>query len=192
MKILKISEQTYSFTFEKNISADEFIITNSQQAVNSPIAKKLFGFPWTEALKVTPTSVELTKKDWVDWDILLDPLQGLLEEHFSQNETLEKSPVLKTPTLASDEASAIKAFIEENINPSLAMHGGWIELKSFDSQTAYLHMGGGCQGCASSQATMVDGVETALKQQFPFVQRVVDVTDHSLGEIPICKSNFIP
>jgi Fe-S cluster biogenesis protein NfuA len=184
MKILKVSEQTYSFTFEKPISTDEFFISNSQQSVNSPIAKKLFGFPWTEAIKVSPMSLELTKKDWVDWDILLEPLQGLLEEHFASTTVLEKSPVLKTSTLDTDEASAIKNFIEQNINPSLAAHGGWIELKSFDSQTAYLHMGGGCQGCASSQATMVDGVETALKSQFPFVQRVVDVTDHSLGENP--------
>ncbi|MBY0384998.1 NifU family protein, partial [bacterium] len=68
--------------------------------------------------------------------------------------------------------------------PSLAMHGGWIELKSFENSTAYLHMGGGCQGCASSQATMVEGVETALKENFQFVQRVIDVTDHSQGENP--------
>lgn len=184
MKVLKVSEQTYSFTFEQPISADEFVISSSQQSINSPIAKKLFGFPWTESLKVSTDAIEVTKKDWVDWDILLEPLQGLLEEHFTAATALEKSPVLKTPTLASDEATSIKEFIEQNINPSLAMHGGWIELKSFESQTAYLYMGGGCQGCASSQATMVDGVETALKEQFPFVQRVVDVTDHTLGENP--------
>lgn len=184
MKTQKITDQTYQFTFEKPISENEFVISNSQQAVNSPIAKKLFGFPWTESLKISQNFIELTKKDWVDWDILLEPLQGLLDEHFTANTQLEKSPVMTVENVASDEAEKIKNFITESINPSLAMHGGWIELKSFENNTAYLHMGGGCQGCASSQATMVEGVETALKSNFTFVQRVIDVTDHALGENP--------
>jgi Fe/S biogenesis protein NfuA len=45
-------------------------------------------------------------------------------------------------------------------------------------------MGGGCQGCASSQMTMVEGVEAALKERFSFVERVMDVTDHASGENP--------
>src|SRR5690606_3805143 len=130
-----------------------------QKAVNSPLAKKLFGFPWTESLRIQPHSLELTKKDWVDWDILLEPLQGLLEEHVSQMTILEQnpSPQYEKQSSESEEAIAIKQFIAESINPSLAMHGGWVELKSFENQTAYLGMGGGCQGCASSQATMIDG-----------------------------------
>lgn len=196
MKSQKVSEQTYRFEFEKPISHHEFLIETAQKSASSPLAKKLFGFPWTEAVRILPQSVELTKKDWVDWDILLEPLQGLLEEHVSQVTTLEEDLSLRSGKQSngvsgtkdlkpeSDESLAIKQFITESINPSLAMHGGWVELKSFENQTAYLGMGGGCQGCASSQATMIDGIENALKGNFSFVQRVIDVTDHASGDNP--------
>ncbi len=191
MKTQKISEQTYRFEFEKPISTSEFTIDTAQKSVNSPLAKKLFGFPWTETIRIQPLSLELTKKDWVDWDILLEPLQGLLEEHIDQMTILEQDPTPPVLQQKNDlnstesvEMVALKQFITESINPSLAMHGGWVELKAFENQTAYLGMGGGCQGCASSQATMIDGIENALKGNFNFVQRVVDVTDHASGDNP--------
>jgi Fe-S cluster biogenesis protein NfuA len=198
MKTQKINEQTYLFEFQTPISEDEFVVASAQQSLSSPLAKKLFGFPWIESLKINQNSIELTKKDWVDWDVLLEPLQGLLDEHFSKTSVLEKSPTLPRASSStgsdgvaksgeredSTEVISLRNFIQEAINPSLAMHGGFIELKSFENQTAYLSMGGGCQGCASSQATMFDGVETALKQNFSYVQRVIDVTDHAAGDNP--------
>ena len=69
------------------------------------------------------------------------------------------------------------------MNPSLAMHGGFVELKSYENNVAYIAMGGGCS-CASSQATMFDSIETALKEHFSFVHRIVDVTDHAMGANP--------
>ena len=184
MKTLKVNEQTYRFEFPQPIAEAEFSILSAQQAAFSPLAKKLFGFPWTESIAVFPQAIELTKKDWVDWDVLLEPLEGLLTEHVSMSSALEKAPEVKKQDTSSDEAQTIQSFIESAINPSLAMHGGFIQLHTFENQTAFLRMGGGCQGCASSQATMFDGVETALKEQFPFVQKVVDVTDHASGENP--------
>jgi NFU1 iron-sulfur cluster scaffold homolog, mitochondrial len=180
----KITDQTYKFAAGKTIAECEMTLTSPQEALNSPLGKKLFGFPWTEALKINLDSVELTKKDWVDWDVLLEPLQGLLEEHFSQVTALEKSPRPLSENRDTAEAEQIKEFIENAINPSLAAHGGFIELKSFENKTAYLTMGGGCQGCASSQATMVEGVELALKERFSFVERIMDVTDHASGDNP--------
>jgi len=184
MQSKKISESTFQFLAGRSISEAEIILSTPQEAVNSPLGKKLFGFPWTEKLKINLDSVEVTKKDWVDWDILLEPLDGLLEEHFATNLQLEKAIKPQTSDTVSSEASQIKEFIENSVNPSLAMHGGFIELKSFENNVVYLTMGGGCQGCASSQMTMVEGVETALKERFKFVERVMDVTDHSSGQNP--------
>ncbi len=184
MQTEKLHDQTYKFIPGKVIAETEITFNSPQEALNSPLGKKLFGFPWTESLKINTDSVELTKKDWVDWDILLEPLQSLLEEHFAKNTSLEKAAKPAGDNTTSSEAAQIKEFIENSVNPSLAMHGGFIELKSFESNVAYLTMGGGCQGCASSQMTMVEGVEAALKERFPFVERVMDVTDHASGDNP--------
>jgi NFU1 iron-sulfur cluster scaffold homolog, mitochondrial len=45
-------------------------------------------------------------------------------------------------------------------------------------------MGGGCQGCASSRATMKFGIERAIKEAIPSVRNVVDATDHDAGTNP--------
>jgi len=180
----KLDEQTYRFHLGKQISESTMDLKSPQEALNSPVGKKLFGFPWTESLHIGTDFLDVQKKEWVDWDILLEPLQGLLEEHFSQTSLLEKAALPSKTDVSSDEAAQIKEYIESSINPSLAMHGGFVSLQSFENKTAYLSMGGGCQGCASSQATMVEGIETALKERFNFVDRVVDMTDHAAGLTP--------
>jgi len=48
----------------------------------------------------------------------------------------------------------------------------------------FLVMGGGCQGCASAQATLKHGVEKAIRQAVPAVTEIVDVTDHAAGTNP--------
>ncbi len=179
-----INKVTCRFNFDRQISKGEFAIESPQQAGFSPVAKKLFGFPWVEKIHVGPNFVELNKKEWVEWDVIVEPLMGLLEEHFSSTSTLEEPLPEKAAATASSEADSIRTYIENQINPALASHGGFVELKSFENNVAYLSMGGGCQGCASSQATMVDGIENALKNEFKFVERVVDVTDHAMGDKP--------
>jgi len=77
-------------------------------------------------------------------------------------------------------------FIENDVNPSLASHGGWIELKSIDESTGIIEikMGGGCHGCAASAMTVQHGIKTALMEQFKEITEVVDVTEHSTGQNP--------
>jgi Fe-S cluster biogenesis protein NfuA len=77
-------------------------------------------------------------------------------------------------------------FIKDDINSSLASHGGWIEVKSIDKNTGVVEvtMGGGCHGCAASAATMQHGIKTALMEKFPEITEVVDVTEHATGENP--------
>ena len=80
----------------------------------------------------------------------------------------------------------IEEFIENEINPSLAMHGGFLELTDYDKETDIVHvkMGGGCHGCSSSRITLRNGVEQYLRDEFPNLGEIEDVTDHSLGENP--------
>ena len=41
----------------------------------------------------------------------------------------------------------------------------------------YLQMGGGCQGCAASAATLRQGIERMVREQVPEIQEIIDVTD---------------
>lgn len=78
----------------------------------------------------------------------------------------------------------INKVIEEMINPAVASHGGKVHLVDFLNDVVYVRMSGGCQGCSSSTATLKNGIERLIREEFPQVQGVVDVTDHELGTNP--------
>lgn len=87
--------------------------------------------------------------------------------------------------LTGDVAERVTQLLEQSINPSLAMHGGFATLVGVDDDNnVYVTMGGGCQGCAMSLATLTEGIQVAIKEAIPEVDRVIDATDHSQGENP--------
>ena len=78
----------------------------------------------------------------------------------------------------------IQKLLDAEINPMVGQHGGSIELVDYANKVVYIRMSGGCQGCASSSATLRNGVEQVIFKNFPRVKQVVDVTDHTSGTNP--------
>ena len=76
------------------------------------------------------------------------------------------------------------AVLEQEINPAIAQHGGRAELVAIEDATAYLRLGGGCQGCGMATVTLTQGIAISITQAVPEIDRVVDVTDHSSGTNP--------
>jgi Fe/S biogenesis protein NfuA len=78
------------------------------------------------------------------------------------------------------------AVLESSVNPAIASHGGRADLIAMDEEkkVAYLKLSGGCQGCAMSQLTLSQGIETQLIEAIPELTGVVDVTNHASGENP--------
>jgi Fe/S biogenesis protein NfuA len=93
------------------------------------------------------------------------------------------APVL-SGSLEGPLAARIIEVIETKVNPSIASHGGYATLLSVDNDTVFITMGGGCQGCASSKATLKQGIEVAIKQAAPEILHVIDMTDHTSGSNP--------
>ncbi|HEY2997136.1 MAG TPA: NifU family protein [Acidimicrobiales bacterium] len=78
----------------------------------------------------------------------------------------------------------VRQLLDGQINPALAMHGGFAALDRVEGETVYVTMGGGCQGCAVSAMTLREGIARSIKEAIPEVVDVVDTTDHALGENP--------
>ena len=83
-------------------------------------------------------------------------------------------------------ARRVVAVLEQSVNPAIASHGGRADLVALNEEdgTAYLRLSGGCQGCAMSQMTLRQGIETALLEEVPELTKILDVTDHGSGENP--------
>jgi len=86
--------------------------------------------------------------------------------------------------LTGDIADKVRQLLMEAVNPSLASHGGYADLVGVEGTTVFLSMGGGCQGCAMSAATLREGIQVAIKEAIPEVTDIVDVTDHDAGDSP--------
>ena len=78
----------------------------------------------------------------------------------------------------------VQQLLDQSINPSLAAHGGFATLIGVEDTKVFLTMGGGCQGCAMSAATLREGIQRALLETIPEITEVVDATDHEAGEHP--------
>jgi Fe/S biogenesis protein NfuA len=81
-------------------------------------------------------------------------------------------------------AEQVEQLLREQINPALASHGGFAELKGVEGDKVYVTMGGGCQGCAVSAMTLRDGIARSITEAIPEVTEVIDTTDHDAGENP--------
>jgi Fe/S biogenesis protein NfuA len=86
--------------------------------------------------------------------------------------------------LTGTVAEKVQQLLTEQINPALAAHGGYAELKGVEGSVVYVTMGGGCQGCAVSAMTLRDGITRSIQEAIPEVTEVVDTTDHAAGENP--------
>lgn len=98
-----------------------------------------------------------------------------------------RAPRSKVPMLGEHASieERINHILFSEVNPSLSAHGGNVSLVEMvqDTEqglTAILRFGGGCQGCSAVDMTLKQGVETTLKERIPELQRVTDVTDHTV------------
>ncbi len=97
-------------------------------------------------------------------------------------------PPRETLTTGSYEEGSVEErlqrLLDDEINPMLASHGGFATLDHVEGTTAYLGMGGGCQGCGLAKMTLTEGIKSAIEEAIPEIDKVVDITDHAAGENP--------
>jgi Fe/S biogenesis protein NfuA len=134
------------------------------------------------AIVVPECDFEKVRGATIDW--LDDPFGGGGLRVDNPN---TPSPAIDAPPpadLSGDVAQRVIQVLDQQVNPSIAAHGGRAELVAVEQGTAYLRLGGGCQGCAMATVTLSQGIETAIIQAVPEITSVVDVTDHQSGTNP--------
>jgi len=86
--------------------------------------------------------------------------------------------------LSGEVAQQVLQVLEQQVNPAIAAHGGRADLVAVEGGSAYLRLGGGCQGCGMATVTLGQGIEVAIRENVPEIHHVVDVTDHASGTNP--------
>jgi len=114
-------------------------------------------------------------------DVIIDYVEELQQSGFRIG---NPNPVWTDP-----QAMAIQELLDTQINPGVATHGGQVELVDVHDNVVYIRFGGGCQGCGMVSVTLNQGVEQAIREAFPEIREIVEITDHAAGTNPYYQSS---
>ena len=150
----------------------------SEDAHNSPFAKRLFDVDGVEGVFFGSDFITITKNSSTDWQVMKPLVLGSIMDHYNSNEETiitnkkEENMSLRTSEDDTETVKQIKELLDTRVRPAVAMDGGDIIYDSFKDGIVYLHMQGACSGCPSSTATLKMGIENMLKHYVPEVQEV--------------------
>jgi len=114
----------------------------------------------------------------------IDDLKGATIDYVADDDESGFKVENPNPLWRDARAADIQRVLDERVNPGVASHGGYVALLDVREDTAYIKMGGGCQGCGMANVTLKQGVETAIKEVVPSIVHVLDQTDHASGQNP--------
>ena len=153
------------FTVNAKILSKSLEIKDRSQAKQSPLAEKILGFPWAKSIFLGENFITVTKEDWLEWDMIQNPLADIIQEHLNEGgKVLVELPPSKPQKEATkkegedaginETAKKIKEILEKDIQPAVAMDGGYIEFVDYQDGLVYLKMQGACSGCPSAAFTL--------------------------------------
>jgi len=126
--------------------------------------------------KVKP-QIDRAKIDYVPGGILPGKFQIEFPEVTEQGAVVGAD--FSNPTVKK-----IQELLDNEINPSIASHGGTARIYDYKDNVLYLQFGGGCHGCGMVDATLKQGIEVRMKEVIPELIAVKDQTDHTTGANP--------
>lgn len=176
--------------------ANKWLVTNDKsyeilahQRVGgpSPLAEKLFSFPFINGVFIAGNFVTITKSDVIEWTDVVMELRDFISEYLNSEEMIvireeflnveenvegEQVDTEKVTKDFTDFEKRISEILDEYIKPAVESDGGAIELDSFDDGVVKVVLKGSCSGCPSSTATLKGGIESLLKNMLPEVKEV--------------------
>ncbi|PVW17248.1 NifU family protein [Marixanthomonas spongiae] len=167
------------FVANKPLVDGTFEFKNIDEAVNAPLAKALFAFPFVKEVFISANYVSILKYNMAEWQEISMELREFIRKYIE-----EGKPVLNDAILQKEEGSQdgnsennisekdlkaidreIISILDEYVKPAVASDGGNIAFQSFneDTKTVRVVLQGACSGCPSSTVTLKNGIETMLK-----------------------------
>jgi Fe-S cluster biogenesis protein NfuA len=159
---------------------------NRAEAISSPLALELFGFPFVESVFISGNFVSVTKKqNDIEWSDIVLEMREFIRDFIADggkviNEDapikLNKESVKHKEELKrefSDIEKKIADLLDEYVRPAVEQDGGFISLKKFEKGVVTVSLQGACSGCPSSSMTLKSGIEGLLTKMMP--DEVVEV-----------------
>ena len=161
-----------------------FTCRDREMAEGSPLLEALFAIGGIAQVMVSGSTLTIAKNTTQTWPSMGKQIGTAIREQIRSCKQLIDPNVQKKLPSEEKIRHQIEELFEQEINPAIASHGGRVELVDVEGTKVYLRLGGGCQGCASANVTLKNGIEKAIRAMIPEVTDVIDATDHASGANP--------
>ena len=163
------------------------ILADQRVGGPSPLAEKLFNFPFINGVFIMGNFVTITKSDSIEWQDVIMELRDFIAEalnsegmevirkeflNTSEEESTEEVSNATPKKELTDFDKKIIEILDEYIKPVVESDGGAIEFDSYADGVVKVILKGACSGCPSSTATLKGGIESLLKNMLPEVKAV--------------------
>jgi len=152
-----------------------------EKAAVSPLAKKIFEFPFVNGVFITSNFITVTKDESCEWYEVISEIKELIKTQLATGEPLLTGELIaeeaEVPVnISGDIEQKIIALLDQYIRPAVEGDGGAIHFKSFANGTVTVMLKGSCHGCPSTNTTLKQGVENLLRRMLPEVEKVITET----------------
>jgi NFU1 iron-sulfur cluster scaffold homolog, mitochondrial len=168
------------FIVDRPVQDGTEVFNNKEEAKNNKLASSLFYIPGIDKVELDENIVAVTKAGQDDWRQVGKRIGSAIRLFLNPPPAVPEGDLLPPDVLREK----IQRVLDDQINPGVASHGGYVELLDVADNNVFLRMGGGCQGCGAADVTLKMGVERLLREEVPQIQNVFDSTDHAAGSNP--------
>jgi len=152
-----------------------------EKAEVSPLAKKIFEFPFVNGVFIASNFITVTKDDSCEWYEVIPEIKELIKTQLAKGEPLLSRELIteeaEVPVnISGDIEQKIISLLDEYIRPAVEGDGGAIHFKSFENGIVTVTLKGSCHGCPSTNTTLKQGVENLLRRMLSEVEKVITET----------------
>ena len=163
------------------IEQDHVEFKNIEEAAPSPLAQKLFHFPFVKEVFISGNYIAIGKYNIAEWDDVSQEIRMYILEELQTGTPVLNGPV-KQQEISSAETTGIDIpneenlgdvekrivdIIEEYVTPAVAQDGGFIRFMGYENKVVKVLLQGACSGCPSSTMTLKNGILQILQSMLP-------------------------
>jgi len=176
------------FVANKKLVNQSISFKHIDEAIDAPLVKKLFNFPFVKEIFLDENYISISKYDETKWDDILMELRDFIKSYLEQEKAIlgisfsgnniENNPKNFSKNLNETEQEIVN-ILEEYVKPAVASDGGNIIFDSYEDKEKLVKvlLQGACSGCPSSTLTLKNGIENILKEMLPGKVNLVEAVN---------------
>jgi Fe-S cluster biogenesis protein NfuA len=171
------------------LEMDSVEFKNIEEAKPSPLASRLFHFPFVKEIFISSNYIAISKYDIIEWHEVTLEIREIIRDYLAQgNSIIDEALIQKTNDTEGVSATEPIAYIhpdekpqadwdsidekivsllDEYVKPAVESDGGNIKFLNHQEGVVSVLLQGACSGCPSSTATLKNGIENMLQQMLP-------------------------